>query len=366
MRGQLIDGHYHFSRTSKTTRYDNLEEMLQYIRSAELEAVCVHNIVLWETKALLRNPLALLAKLMEPQKVYAFGGVMYPDPEEQWKPYSYREQAERLLSMGFDGVKVQNKPLYKREWNITYDHENFDDFWAYLEQENVPIMFHIGDPKEFWDINRVPKKVFDFGWYYDQNIPPYETYYQETERILQKFPGLNLTIPHFYFLSDDLKRCEDFMERYPNVKLDITPGGEMYFNFSVCQDAARAFFLKYYDRILFGTDNHGGDDESSGAEQLESGINKIREMKSFLEQETCIFGGNSIRGLYLPQMVLEHIYKENFVNWVGTAPRQVDGELAEAMVKEISQTAVNRGDGVYLTDDFEAVLRQLSMYVKKR
>ena len=44
-------------------------------------------------------------------------------------------------------------------------------------------MFHIGDPKEFWDINRIPKRMYDFGWYYGEKLPSYESFYEETEKL---------------------------------------------------------------------------------------------------------------------------------------------------------------------------------------
>lgn len=356
MKRRLIDGHYHLARTSKETLYENLDDVLRYVREAQLDAVCIHNIVLWEGKMLLRNPLSLLAKAMEPEKVYAFGGVIYPEPEKQWELWNGREQAQELMAAGFDGIKIQNKPLYRKQWTIPYYHENFDSFWEYLEQENVPIMFHIGDPKEFWDINRVPKRMYDFGWFYGSDTPGYESFYEETDRILEKFPNLNLTIPHFYFLSDDLDRLDAFMERHPKVHLDITPGSEMYFNFSICRQRAREFFLKYQNRILFGTDNYGGNDESSAEEELRSGIKKIREMENFLEQETCVFNDNRLYGLALPEEALDAIYRTNFLRWAGEKPAPVQKEKALKMAREY----VLRTQGVQRRqEDAEKIVRQM-------
>lgn len=355
MLRKLIDGHYHLGRTSKTTRYGNVEDLLTYKEEAGLKAVCVHDIVQWETKNLLRNPLAVLAKILDPEEIYAFGGVRYPQPDRQWEPFDYLGQAKSLISMGFDGIKIQNKPLYKDTWRIPYCHENFDSFFAWLEQEQIPVMFHIGDPKEFWDIDRIPKRMYDFGWYYGENLPSYESFYDETERMLEKFPGLNMTIPHFYFLSDDLKRLRNFMNRYPNVKLDITPGGEMYFNFSICQDFAREFFLEYQDRILFGTDNYGGNEDSGPEEQRMLGIRKIEEMKAFLEQEECMFQGVRLRGLFLPEDVLNRIYGDNFIRWAGERPKTVRLLEAEQMVKEYGRIAAEREEGQELLPDFQKI-----------
>lgn len=359
MTRTLIDGHYHLGRTSKTTRYENVEDLSLYRQEAGLEAVCVHSIVQWETKNLLRNPLAILAKIMDPGRIYAFGGVTYPQPDRQWEPFDYLGQAENLISIGFDGIKILNKPLYKGEWRIPYYHRNFDAFFGWLEKEQIPVMFHIGDPKEFWDINRIPKRMYDFGWYYGEKLPSYESFYEETEKILEKFPGLNMTIPHFYFLSDDLKRLKVFLDRHPNVKIDITPGGEMYFNFSVCQDAARGFFLEYQDRILFGTDNYGGNEDSGSKEERLNGIKKIQEMKDFLEQEKSVFQGVSLRGLSLPESALNRIYGDNFIRWAGERPKPVRYTEAEKMMREYRKLAGERQDGQELLGDFDRILEQL-------
>ena len=354
MARRLIDGHYHLSRTVKDTVYENLNDLLRYIRCAQLDAVCVHNILLWKEKMLLRNPLSLLAKAAAPGKIYAFGGVIYPEPEKQWEPWDWAEQAKALLEAGFDGIKILNKPLYRKEWTIPYYHENFDAFWAYLQEQNVPVMFHIGDPKEFWDINRMPKRMYDFGWFYGKETPGYQFFYEETEKLLQKFPDLNLTIPHFYFLSDDLDRLEDFMERHPKILLDITPGSEMYFNFSICHQQAREFFIKYQNRILFGTDNYGGNEESSSEEELKSGIQKIQEMKGFLEQEYCLFNDNPLHGLALPEETLDAIYSGNFLRWAGETPVPVKKDLALAMAKDY----VNR-TGDRQQEEAKEIVRQM-------
>ena len=356
---KLIDGHYHLGRTSETTRCTNVKDLFLYREEAELESVCVHSIVQWEMKNLLRNPLAVLAKIMDPQHIYAFGGVIYPQPDRQWEPFDYLGQAQELMAAGFDGIKIQNNPLCRGEWRIPYYHGNFDSFFAWLEQKQIPIMFHIGDPKEFWDINRIPKGVYDLGWYYGEHLPSYESFYEETDRLLEKFPKLNMTIPHFYFLSDDLKRLRSFMNQYPNVKLDITPGGEMYFNFSVCQDFARGFFLEYQDRILFGTDNYGGNENCDSKEQRILGMRKIQEMRAFLESDESVFQGTRLRGLSLQESALNRIYRDNFIQWAGEKPKPVRLSKAEQMVKKYREFAAESADGKGLLEDFDEVLRQL-------
>ena len=62
----------------------------------------------------------------------------------------------------------------------------------------------------------------------------------EVERILEQHPRLKLILAHFCFLSGDLARAAAFLDRWPNVCYDITPGDEMYVRFSAAPAAWRA------------------------------------------------------------------------------------------------------------------------------
>lgn len=364
MAHQLVDAHYHLARTNELTRYENVEELLDYKKRAGLKAICIHNIIFSYTRMYLRNPLSLLAKLQDPKEIYAFGGICMPEPEDQWKPYSYKEQAEQLLEMGFDGIKVLNKPKYKRYWQIPYYHENFDEMWQFLQEKQTPIMFHIGDPKEFWILGKVPKPVYDYGWFYDKEIPSYASFYQETEELLKKFPNLNLTIPHFYFLSDNIKRLDRFMQTYPQIRIDITPGGEMFYNFSVCQDTAREFFLSYHDRILFGTDNHGSERTGAGEWEREMQANqkKIEEMQGFLRKEESYFEEADLNGLSLPEEVLADIEENNFFRWVGTTPKKVNVKATLKMAEELRKLAEQKNDSPESLPEFDKTIEALKKW----
>jgi hypothetical protein len=123
-------------------------------------------------------------------------------------------------------------------------------------------------------------------------------------------------------LSADIKRAGDFLEQWKNVGFDITPGSEMYFNFSRQATAWRFFFIRYQDRILFGTDNFG----VSPAGVSRGNIGVIRR---FLEGkgEFAAWGGK-LQGLNLPQQVLKKIYHENFIQYAGKIPKKLNLALA--------------------------------------
>jgi hypothetical protein len=67
----------------------------------------------------------------------------------------------------------------------------YDSFFAMLEKQMVPVLYHVADPEEFWDPEKAPSWAKEHGWYYgDGSYPSKEQLYTEAESVLKKFPGL--------------------------------------------------------------------------------------------------------------------------------------------------------------------------------
>ena len=77
---------------------------------------------------------------------------------------------------------------------------------------------------------------------------------RRSRSVFRRHPRLRLILPHFFFLSDRLDDAAALLEAYPSYMLDLAPGVEMFHNFSARRDDARAFFLRFADRIIFGSD----------------------------------------------------------------------------------------------------------------
>ena len=88
-----------------------------------------------------------------------------------------------------------------------------------------------------------------------KSFPSKKQLYDEIFRVLDAHPRLRVSFAHFFFLSNFPDEAERVMETYPNVRFDMTPGVEMYYNFDKNLDRWHDFFTKYSDRILFGTDS---------------------------------------------------------------------------------------------------------------
>lgn len=168
----------------------------------------------------------------------------------------YAAQAERLMAMGFDGIKLirGGKPSLYRGYGRLFDDEIYEDFFALAEEKQYPIIMHNNDPEANWDITRVSKQALEKGWYYDESLPSHERYFEAVDHVLEKHPRLKLAMAHMGFYSENIDKAFDMMEKYPNLYMDATPALNIYEELSLVRDKAELFFRTYSDRIFLGTD----------------------------------------------------------------------------------------------------------------
>lgn len=351
----VIDGHAHLSLTSTQSWTGNADEIGAMREALGLSAICVQNIVLWMTRNLPRNPISLLMKLRFPGVVFSFGGIRYPMPSASGKPYDYASQAQRLMGMGFDGIKLFGKPSARREFGQPLDSPVFDEMFSYLEEQDVPVLYHIADPADFWHKERMSPEAIRLGWYCGPDTPPFEQFLEELERMLDKHPRLRVVFPHFLFLADNLPECAGFLSRHPNARIDITPGTELYRQLAKDIEASRAFFGAHQDRIHFGTDNTGTAYGNGGLEeQIDSARRNINSIRTFLEREEGEVFDRNQPCLALSEGVLERIYAGNFRRFVSDSPKAVDAEEALRYTQELIAEAEKAGDSAEAAE----ILRQ--------
>lgn len=259
-------------------------------------------------------------------KLRAFGGLHSTD---RYASVPYEKQAGRMLDMGFDGIKLMDmNPLVRRFNGRGVNHSAYDKMFAMLEERGTPMLMHANDPHEYWVS---PDNHTGKGEYTLPEYETYETIHRETLEMLRKFPKLNITLAHFFFLGHDLEKAAWFLDSFPNVKLDLTPGTEMYHQFAQRIEDWHDFFGKYRDRILFGTD-------SSTAKDFNKGINRLvytTLAHDHSEFTMPCYGGYQIRGLGLEEAVLDRICYENFIDFVGEEIAPVDEEAFYAAVEYI-------------------------------
>jgi Amidohydrolase len=343
----LVDGHIHFGHPDLMP---GLIEILDRNQVGKFNIVCTPHYT-----RLSLVPDALFVKGHHPGRVYVFGGLdisalfMMPDSCGAY----FAEYVDKLMQMGCDGIKmIEGKPDMRKLLHVPpFDGPAYEPYWAALERQGVPLVFHVNDPEEFWDDKRIPDWARTQGWFYgDGTFINNEKQYAEILNVLERHPALKVIFAHFFFLSAQLPRLADLLDRFPNMCIDLTPGIEMYHNFSRNPQAARDFFLRYQDRIIFGTDIGAKallTSPGEGIGPVESSL-RIQVVRSFLEREGefqldvdsgFLFGhfAGTFHGLNLPKEVLEKIYSRNFEYLAGVKPRALD---PQAILAECERLAV--------------------------
>lgn len=288
------------------------------------------------------TPQALAVKSMHPERTYVFSSLdlseyyLHPDTLGE----RMAQCGERLIEMGCDGIKMlEGKPQMRKKHPIPdFDAPVWETFWAWAESRQVPILMHINDPEDFWDAENAPAFAVQQGWLYDESYVNNEAQYAQILNVLSRHPRLCLCLAHFFFMSAQLYRLALILDKYPNVRIDLTPGIELYENLSRNIDAARGFFARYSKRIIYGTDI-GGRCVLMGEGRAFDTAENIRRgeiVRLFLAGSDSVdiasdghFLVNrpifTMHPLALDKTALADILSLSFESFVGGAPRRVNG-----------------------------------------
>jgi predicted TIM-barrel fold metal-dependent hydrolase len=295
------------------------------------------------------NPALIAFKARHPDRVYLSGGLDYSEAlvDRERASELFGTQVRALKAIGFDGLKlIEGKPTARQRIPIPLDAPEYEGMWSALEETGLPAVWHVADPEEFWDAELCPPFARERGWYYaDGGYPSKESLYAEVDQVLERHPGLSIIFAHFYFLSADLERASRFLDAHPNVCLDLTPGSEMYGNFTRTYEAARAFFLQYQDRLIYGTDISTRA-LSSGEQGWQGSLALAWLVRANLERDDLftVPGREAFmpadlegyRGLALPREALDKIYRANFERVYGAEPAPLNRKAALAELERLA------------------------------
>ena len=315
-----IDGHVHVmdGGIRETEELAEKQRQLGYTQSAFLSLEGMGDAA--------QNALAIYFKLLSPAH-YAFGGLHYRFP------YDFGKEAERLRRIGFDGIKmIENKPTERKRLGYAQNDARYQSLYRTLSELQMPLLAHVNDPAEFWQGDKIPEWAAACGYFYgDGSYPSYEQLLSETLAMLEAYPKMKVCIAHFMFLADDYGRLCRIMERFPNLRLDITAGTEMYFSFTAKPVLWKEFFLKYQDRIQYGTDNVNVNSEE---EAYNMAVVNQMEQDFLCSTQRFDVWDKQVQGIGLPKEAVHRIAVDNFHDFVNPAPAKINRREAAVYLYE--------------------------------
>ena len=247
---KIIDAHVHYALPINPN---------DLIKTIEKTGATSCNLVLVPDKKFFSaTPDALMIKHMTGNNYYVFTNLDVTNYFLHSKTLGkhFVSYVKKMLKCGCDGVKIiEGKPSIRRTLPVpNWDEKVWEPFFKYAEKTNLPILWHVNDPEEYWDKNNVSAIAKMNGWFYSTKDINNIEQYNQVFRLLEKFPKLNICFAHFFFFSKNLNKLDELMTRFTNIKIDLTPGIEMYKNLSIDKNKTLKFFKKYQDRIIYGSD----------------------------------------------------------------------------------------------------------------
>ena len=250
----------------------------------------------------------------------------WDEPGWQKKTIAYLSDS---FKKGAIGVKVwKNIGMVEKDKDgnfIMIDNPKFDPVIDYIIKQEKPICGHLGEPKDCWlpvdemevnDDKKYYKEYPQYHMYLHPEYPSYEDQINARDHMLKKHPDLKFIGAHLGSLEWSVDELAKHFEEFPNMQVDMAGRfGHLEVQSRKDRDKVRNFFIKYQDRILYGTDM--GDYEGWGRGPVDIKTATHDEwMKNwiYLTTDDTLSSwkvGGEFRGLKLPKQVVEKIYHEN-------------------------------------------------------
>jgi len=236
-------------------------------------------------------------------------------------------QLDAALSAGAVAVKVWKD--IGMQWRdpdgrvVMVDDARFAPIFDSLAARHVVVLGHQGEPRNAWlpleqmTING-DREYFGAHPNYHMALhpewPSYEKQLAARDRMLEAHPTLKFVGVHLASLEWDVDRIAEFLDRHPTACVDLAARMAHLQRQAVThRDRVRSFFIKYQDRILYGTDigrAKGQSDEAFAEEAHAAWIADWKFLAGQTEQRSPEFDG-SFRGLALPRIVIDKVYGAN-------------------------------------------------------
>jgi predicted TIM-barrel fold metal-dependent hydrolase len=173
------------------------------------------------------------------------------------------QQLEADLKAGAIGVGEVPKSFGLRTTKadgsrLKVDDPELDPLWAAFARLDVPAFIHTAEPQEFFQpLDYKNERWLELSLFPDRrnNQPGQVTFEQlmtERNNMFRKHPKTRFVAAHFGWHANDLGRAAKMLDEFPNVTIEA---GAILYDLGRQPRAAREFFTKYKDRIMFGKDS---------------------------------------------------------------------------------------------------------------
>jgi predicted TIM-barrel fold metal-dependent hydrolase len=203
--------------------------------------------------------------------------------------------------VGPDALPARDKRLF-------VDDRRLDLFWQKCAELKMPVNIHIADHPSAWQPDDEHQERSPSFQRFNQNgldVPSHGELISRFHSLLDRHPKTTFVAVHFSNMGHDFAKLGEALDRFPNLNVDLSARA---YEFGRQPFTAPAFFTKYKDRILYGSD------QTVNVEMWRSWWRIMETRDEFIKGPA----GWPLYGLGLSDDVLEPLYRGNakrLLNW---------------------------------------------------
>ena len=261
-----------------------------------------------------------VANSVSPYRFSIFYRVNWEQIDEPNFGENEAKKLHKAYDQGIKGLKI-SKSLGlavkdKTGKLVTVDDPRMDPVWAKCGELGIPVLIHISDPKAFFDpIDEFNERYDELAahpeWsFHGDKFPPREEILAARNRVIARHPHTKFIGAHVGNAPEELGIVGIWLDMYPNFYVEI---GARISELGRQPYPARDFFIRYQDRILFGTDT------APNAAAYSIYYRFLESKDEYIDPSGGhhLQGRWNIYGLYLPDEVLEKVYYKNALKVLG-------------------------------------------------
>lgn len=190
---------------------------------------------------------------------------------------------------------------------------------------DVVLVAHQGEPHNCWlpleemttDNDREYFREHpQYHMYLHPEMPGYEEVLATRDNFLDANPELRFVGAHMASLEYDVERLGRFLDRYPNANIDLAARmSQVQYQSVRDREKVRDFFIRYQDRVLYGSDlTYGPDSEPAEFREEVHGTWTAdwRYLATGESQHVDVIEAD-VEGLALPREVIDKIFYRNAI-----------------------------------------------------
>lgn len=237
------------------------------------------------------------------------------DPQFGPKMAAYLEEAKQRGARGLKIFKSLGLTVrYADGTRVPIDDPRLDPVWDACGRLGLPVLIHSGDPIAFFQpVDERNERWMQLKRHPDWSFfgPQFSTWDEvigERNRMIARHRGTTFVVAHMAEAANDYATLARWLDENPNMNLDLSGRDN---EIGRQPRASRAFFMRYADRILFGTDRYPGRLDQPRYHVYFRMLETEDEAFDYYEHGFPPSGEWKIYGLGLPDDVLKKVYGDN-------------------------------------------------------